>query len=135
MRRFVGVSSLAALLATAALGPLSPGAQAAEAPPGTKTYLVKADLNGRSTPKKSDVALEDFLEKGERVPIECQTYGGSAYGSRLWNLVSREGETLFVPDHFIRTGTDGRSPDIRACDGDDFDSVTDPVDPFPPSHP
>ena len=33
--------------------------------------------------------------------------------------------TLYVPDRFIKTGTSGRAPDIRACDSDD-NSDTDP---------
>jgi hypothetical protein len=128
-RRVLRGSLLAALLATAAValtGALAaPGAEAAPAPDGTRTYRVTADLDGRLSPILSDTVIQDFLRKGERVPIECQRYGGPAYGSRLWDLVFRKypgdatfdesSATLWVPDRFIKTGTNGRSPDIRRC--------------------
>jgi hypothetical protein len=131
--RSVPRGTLAALLATAAValsGALAaPGADAAPAPDGPRTYKVTADLDGRLSPTLSDTVIEDFVRKGERVPIECQRYGGPAYGSRLWDLVFRKypgdatfeesSATLWVPDRFIKTGTNGRSPDIRRCTKED----------------
>jgi hypothetical protein len=112
-------SLLAALLATAAVALTTalalPSAQAARPPDGPRTYEVTADLDGRRTPSKNDIVAVDFLRKGERVPVECQAFGGLAYGSRWWDLVTHEGATLFVPDRFIRTGTDGDAPGIRLC--------------------
>jgi hypothetical protein len=124
---------LAALLATAAValtGALAaPSADAAQPPPGPRTYKVTADLDGRLSPIVSDIVIEDFVRKGQRVPIECQKYGGPAYGSRLWDLVFRKypgdatfdesSATLWVPDRFIKTGTNGRSPEIRRCGKED----------------
>jgi hypothetical protein len=132
-RRVVRGSLLAALLATAAValtGSLAaPGAEAAPAPDGARTYKVTADLDGRLSPILSDTVIVDFVRKGERVPIECQKYGGPAYGSRLWDLVFRKypGDATFdeswarlwVPDRFVKTGTNGRSPEIRRCDDQD----------------
>ena len=113
------------------------GAQAAPPPDPPRTYKVKADLDGRATPRKDNISTTDFLRRGQRVPIECQRYGGRAYGSRLWDLVSSRGETLWVPDRFIKTGTDGRASGIRRCtsqdrsdpglDGDPFSLRTDPA--------
>jgi hypothetical protein len=134
-RHFARGSLLTALLATAAVALTSAlaaaGAQAGPPPDPPRTYKVTADLDGRSTPSKDDVTMVDFLLKGERVPVECQTYGGRAYGSRLWDLVSDGGETLFVPDRFIRTGSDGRAPEIRSCDEQDLRDVTPPAPPHP----
>jgi hypothetical protein len=124
-------SLFAALLAMAAVAIAAPGAQAGPPPDPPRTYLVTADLDGRLFPKKDQIYETDFLRKGQRVEIECQKYGGPAYGSRLWDLVANGGQTLYVPDRFIRTGTDGRSPEIRPCtwqDEAESGLVTDPFD-------
>jgi hypothetical protein len=113
---------IAALLLCATVGLTAVDAQAAPPPDPPRTYEVTADLDGRVGPVKrpSAVAAVDFLQKGQRVAIECQEYGDSAYGSKLWDLVSSERRTLFVPDRFIKTGTSGRAPGIRECDGQDW---------------
>ncbi len=128
---------VAALLAIAAAAVGAPAAQAAPHPDHRPTYEVTADLDGRSTPKMGEEAIEeeDFLRKGQEVPVVCQTYGDRAYGSRLWDIVSDDGDTYYVPDRYIRTGTDGRSPDIRRCTKKDRDKVTESPSPYPPSHP
>ena len=84
-------------------------------------YKVTADLDGRTAPVNRPVAIAavNFLHKRERVPVECQMYGDRAHGSRLWDLFSIRDRTLFVPDRFIKTGTNGRAPQIRKCDGQD----------------
>jgi hypothetical protein len=118
----------AAVVLTSALA--ATGAQAGP-PPEPRKYLVTADLDGRLFPEKNQIYETDFLRKGERVQIECQKYGGPAYGSKLWDLVSKGGQTLYVPDRFIKTGTDGRSPEIRRCDSQDEAKsglVTDPFE-------
>jgi hypothetical protein len=115
---------LAALLSTAAVALTgavgAPSAQAGPPPDPPRTYKVTADVDGRLTTTKNDIATSDFLRKRQRVPVECQKYGGLAYGSRLWDLVSNGGETLFVPDRFIKTGTNGRAPEIRPCTSQDL---------------
>jgi hypothetical protein len=53
------------------------------------------------------------------------------YSSKLWDLVTKESQTLYVPDRFIKTGTDGRSPKIRRCGSQDEAKsglITDPFD-------
>jgi hypothetical protein len=108
---------IAALLMTAAAGALgAASAQAAPPPDPPRTYKVAATLDGRYTPRFNDVMVEDYLQKGQRVAIECQAYGDWAYGSKLWDLVNpAKGATLFVPDRFVKTGYSGRAPDIRPC--------------------
>ncbi len=116
--KMLPVALLAAAVAlTGAIA--APDSQAGPPPDPPRTYKVTADLDGRLYPKKSEVYTVDFLHGGQRVQIECQRYGGRAYGSRLWDLVSHGGETLYVPDRFIRTGTDGRAPEIRRCTTED----------------
>lgn len=109
-------SLLVALLVSAIVALTTADGQAAPPPPGPRTYEVTADLDGHLTPNKFNNAYVDFLHDGQRVSIECQERGGSAYGSRLWDLVSHNGWTLFVPDRFIKTGTNGRAPGVRRCD-------------------
>jgi hypothetical protein len=110
----VRATLLAALAATVACALAAPATQAGEPVP-PRTFKITADVDGRFTPSKNDIAISNFLRKGERVPIECQAYGGLAYGSRWWDLVSKDGATLFAPDRYVKTGTSGESPDIRLC--------------------
>jgi len=119
LRRTARRLAIAAALVATAGAAAAPAASASE-PPVPRTYLVTADLDGRNTPSRNDVAIIDFLRKGERVFVECQAYGGLAYGSRWWDLVSKDGETLFVPDRYIRTGTSGEAPGIRLCTEDEL---------------
>src|SRR5215211_8579989 len=81
---------IAALPVFATVGVTAVDAQAALPPPSPRTYEVTADLDGRLAPitRSGAIAAVNFLRKGERVSIECQTYGDRAYGSRLWDLVS-----------------------------------------------
>lgn len=117
----------AALAAAVALTGAAVGSDSQAAPPpdGPRMYKATADLDGRYTPNKSNVAAVDFVKKNEWVEIECQKYGGPAYGSRLWDLVTNHNidsprDTYFVPDRFIKTGSDGRVPGIRGCDWQDY---------------
>jgi hypothetical protein len=76
-------------------------------------YLVEVDLDGRAQPKLKPVAKVDHLRQGQWVRITCQTTGQAAYGSNLWDKVAG----LYVPDHFIKTYTDGPIPGAPRCDG------------------
>lgn len=107
--------AVSALLAVAVAATDVQITHAAAPPDPPRTYRVMADLDGRATPSKRDAVFSDFLRKGERVSVECQAYGGLAYGSRWWDLVSKDGAQLFVPDRFIKTGTNGQARSIRLC--------------------
>lgn len=74
-------------------------------------YYVKADLDGRNRPELGDRAVENHLRKGDWVKITCQTRGGMAYGSDLWDKVGG----FYVPDAYIRTYTDGRVNGAPPC--------------------
>jgi hypothetical protein len=111
---------ITALLACATVGLIAVDARAAQPNP-PRTYEVTADLDGRlSALNRSDnIVAVDFLLEHQQVTIECQKYGDRAYGSRLWDLVSSRRMTLYVPDRFIKTGTNGRAPGVRKCDFQD----------------
>ena len=122
------------MLVTAVVG--LAGAQAAQAKPHPDhrpTYPVTADLDGRVTPNTGEEAIaeEDFLRKGQEVPVICQKTGDSIYGSSIWDLVSDDGDTYFVPDRYIKTGTDGPAPELRTCTKKDLAKVTRPPESVP----
>ena len=75
-------------------------------------YLVRTDLDGRTKPQLEPRAKVDYLREGQWVKIACQTTGESAYGSRIWDKVGN----LYVPDHFVKTYTDGFIPGAPRCD-------------------
>jgi hypothetical protein len=129
LRRVARGALLAAVLGavTASSAQAGPGP---DPDPRPRTYPVKTNLDGRYFPKKGWVYVEDFLERGQRVRIQCQTYGDSAYGSKLWDLVPYGGERYYVPDAFVQTGHDGRAPGIRACDSLDEAKSGYDTDPF-----
>ena len=135
MRRTLLAAPLAAaaVAVAGALGP--PGAQAKPHPDHRPTYEVTADLDGRKAPERGASVKEDFLHDGNQVRVICQTSGDRVYGSRIWDLVPRGRLTLFVPDRFIRTETDGFSPVIGRCTAADLDRVTAPPQPHPPNRP
>jgi hypothetical protein len=120
-RAAVALSALTVLLAVA------PAAQAKKVTSlqpwqPSNRYLVETDLDGRAVPKLKPVAKVNHLRQGQWVQIECQTTGQAAYGSKLWDKVGG----LYVPDHFIKTYTDGAIPGVPSC-GDH--------DPAPPPAP
>src|SRR4051794_7870302 len=66
-------------------------------------YLAEADLDGRTRPELDATARTNWVKKGQWVAIQCQVNGDLAYGSRIWDKVGG----YFVPDHYIKTYTDG----------------------------
>lgn len=116
-----GLLTAAALAVTGVLG--AAAAQAEPHPDHTPQYEAKADLNGHGTPSLDAGGVADFVRRGQTVKVKCQILGGPAYGSRLWDLVSTGNGTLFVPDRFISTGTDGRAPELDECSAEDLRSV------------
>ena len=95
----------------------------------TNHYLVETDLDGRALPKLKPVAKVNHLRQGQWVAITCQTTGQLAYGSTLWDKV----DGLYVPDHFIKTYTDGAIRGAPRCG--EHDPAPPPPPPPPPSPP
>jgi hypothetical protein len=79
----------------------------------TSTYRVTADLDGRSQPKLEPRAKVDHVRTGQWVRIQCQTTGQAAFGTTVWSKV----KGLYVPDHFLKTYTDGFIPGVPRCGG------------------
>jgi hypothetical protein len=131
------IAAALALATLALVGAGTPGAAAEPHPDHQPTYEVTADLDGRATPSRGEEAIveEDFVRDGQEVRVICQKRGDSLYGSRIWDLVPNGNDTLFVPDRYIRTGTDGPSAEIGSCTASDLDEVTAPPSPYPPTHP
>lgn len=94
----------------------------AEPHPDNDKFLVTATVDGRLAPAPEMPAAKgvrfDFLEEGQYVRISCQQVGKEAYGSKIWDLVAFDGSELFVPDRFIKTGTDGSLK--RPCTAEDL---------------
>ena len=74
-------------------------------------YYVRVDLDGRNSPRLEPRAKVDYLKAGQWVKIACQTTGESAYGSTVWDKVGK----YYVPDHYIKTYTDGFIPGAPRC--------------------
>jgi hypothetical protein len=76
------------------------------------TYLAETDLDGRSQPTVEPRTVVNHVRKGQWVRIECQTVGEEVYGSALWDKVNG----LYVPDHYLKTYTDGFLTAAPRCD-------------------
>ncbi|WP_159943854.1 MULTISPECIES: NlpC/P60 family protein [unclassified Nocardiopsis] len=78
-----------------------------------RTFTAKADLNGRSSPSLSArVVQEDMYRSGQSLNVVCQTTGGNAYGSTIWDKTS---DNVYVPDHYVQTGYSGFHPSLPRC--------------------
>lgn len=113
----MGAVSLSVLAVLLAVAPAAQAKKVTSLEPwkASNHYLVEADLDGRAVPKLKPVAKVDHLRQGQWVAIECQTTGQAAYGSKLWDKVGG----LYVPDHFIKTYTDGGIPGVPSCGASD----------------
>jgi hypothetical protein len=90
----------------------------------SNTYLARVDLDGRAAPKLKPVAKVNHVRAGQWVHITCQTTGQMAYGSNIWDKV----DGLYVPDHYLKTYTDGFLAGVPRCTTD----VPPPPPPPPP---
>jgi hypothetical protein len=122
LKKHVAAGAAAAALVLTGLGStVATPAFAGERPPEQRGYTATADLDGRDEPKLHATYIHNFVNKGESVRVICQTTGESAYGSKIWDLVSPgadptvRGYKRFVPDRFITTGTDGFADEIPRC--------------------
>jgi hypothetical protein len=116
-----GAAAVAMMLTTLGSAVATP-AFAGERPPEPRGYTATADLDGRDEPALNATYVHNFVNEGDVVHIICQTTGQTAYGSRIWDLVADgagdptvRGHKKFVPDRFIRTGTDGFAHEIPRC--------------------
>ncbi len=75
-------------------------------------FPAKEDLDGRRTKDINDRSFPDMYKRDEIIYVSCQQMGGAAYGSQIWDL-TREG--VWVPDAFVRTGTDSWAPGVPRC--------------------
>ncbi|WP_156993303.1 hypothetical protein [Pseudonocardia acaciae] len=112
-RRVVtGAATAAALaLVLTGLGSAVAAPAFAEPHPDNERFLVTATVDGRLKPApempEAGGIRTDFLKQGQYVRISCQQVGKEAYGSKIWDLVAFDGSELFVPDRYLKTGTDG----------------------------
>jgi hypothetical protein len=75
-------------------------------------FPAKADLDGRTTKDINDRDFPDMYRQGEGIQVVCQSLGGEAYGSRIWDYTV---EGVWVPDKYVLTGTDGWAPGVPRC--------------------
>jgi GH24 family phage-related lysozyme (muramidase) len=90
-----------------------------------QTYVAARTLDGRTERILSNHARPDRYPRGSSVQVVCQALGGPTYhGSSLWD---RTVEGLWVPDHFLRTGTAGWVTGLPRCDVGDSAVATAPA--------
>lgn len=126
------LAALVAVLAAALLLPGLASAAKVRAPQpwnAQNTYRVEADLDGRAAPRLNPVARVDHVRAGEWVRITCQAVGQTAYGSKVWAKVNG----LYVPDHYLKTYTDGFIRGVPTCGASD-PHTTPPPPPAGPAH-
>jgi hypothetical protein len=110
-RTAVALSALAGLVALTPTAAQAKKVTSLQPWKASNHYLVEVDLDGRAAPKLKPVAKVNHLRQGQWVAIQCQTTGQAAYGSKLWDKVGG----LYVPDHYIKTYTDGPIPGVPSC--------------------
>ena len=106
--------SLAACGTASDFGDDAAGA-AGKAAAASKSFPAKVDINGRKHIGDSANAAgskENAYEKGDEVPVRCQATNDD--GS-LWIYTK---DKYWVPDKFVKTGTDGYAPGVRHCKND-----------------
>ena len=76
-------------------------------------FPVIADLDGRAEPSLTARLVEEKMyEAGDRVTVVCQTDGGAAFGSTIWDKTD---DGVFVPDAQVKTGHSGFAPGLSRC--------------------
>jgi hypothetical protein len=80
--------------------------------PTYHVFSAKANLDGRTTKDINDRDYPDMYVEGEGINVICQSLGGEAYGSRIWDYTVEE---VWVPDAYVKTGTDGWAPGVPRC--------------------
>ena len=81
-----------------------------------RSYVATRALDGRTEKRLSNHAHPNRYRRGDIVKVVCQAFGGPTYhGSSLWD---RTTDGLWVPDYFVRTGSNGPVPGLPRCDVD-----------------
>ncbi len=80
-----------------------------------KSFPAKADINGRK--HKGDAAdapgsKVNAYEEGQQVPVKCQ----STANGQIWDETT---DGWWVPDAYVKTGSDGYAPGVSRCEGGD----------------
>ena len=115
-----------ALAATALAGGVSAGSIAQAQAADTHNYPAKVDINGRQKIGQAADApghVENQYKKGAKVPVTCQQYDGSD----LWDKTA---DKTWVPDKYVKTGTDGRVSGLPDCAGGSTSAGQTPKDDF-----
>ncbi|MDP9394350.1 MAG: hypothetical protein M3Q27_08930 [Actinomycetota bacterium] len=87
-----------------------------------KSYTVSATLDGRTTKSIGNHAYPNKYPIGSTIRVKCQAYGGPTYnGSYLWDKTT---DNVWVPDYYVRTGTNGLVAGLPRCDVDRPTSTT-----------
>lgn len=95
---------------------------------GSHTYPAKTAIDGRKNigdPAGGEGAVVDQFKEGDPVTITCQ----QEYLGQLWDKTDKD---TFVPDKYIKTGTDGRVEGLPDCGAPlpPEDAPQEPVDDF-----
>ncbi|NUT24217.1 MAG: hypothetical protein HOV77_34115, partial [Hamadaea sp.] len=107
-----GEPSAAAETAAADLTFVAAG-KAAAATHTAVSFTAKETLNGRDgASMDANVVKKDMYRAGETVKVVCQDRGDMAYGSAIWDRTS---DGVYVPDAYVKTGTDGFAPGVARC--------------------
>ena len=79
----------------------------------TKSFPAKVDINGRKKKGQSATApgyKHNAYKKGQMVPVKCQ----STANGEIWDYTTHG---WWVPDKYVKTGTDGFAPGVARCEG------------------
>ena len=113
-----GAAGVALLGAVTGIGTAYVGTGAAQAAE-THSYPAKVDINGRQKIGQDADApghIENQYKKGEQVPVTCQ----AGHDGALWDKTA---DKTWVPDAYVKTGTDGRVSGVPTCAEDDGSGV------------
>ncbi|AKU14922.1 GDSL-type esterase/lipase family protein [Luteipulveratus mongoliensis] len=86
-------------------------AESKDRPQAAARFRVTADLAGRRAKDTSSPEVKEYA-KGTRIAIHCQSSGGLANGSHIWDLTA---DNLWVSDTYVRTGADGFTRALPRC--------------------
>ncbi|MEV6965588.1 NlpC/P60 family protein [Hamadaea sp. NPDC051192] len=87
--------------------------KAAAATHSAVSFTAKETLNGRDgASMDANVVKKDMYKAGATIKVVCQDRGDMAYGSAIWDRTS---DGVYVPDAYVKTGTDGFAPGVARC--------------------